>query len=415
MDPANNSPTNNNPISGATPGTPPAVNPLQPTSVPSTPPVAGTPSAPADVPPTPAAASGVSQMPSMTETLNMVAAEGAAQTAGTSPTPTAGATSSANTVVGGGVTAATPVPVEPTAPPATADPMVGAAKDEVVDALSVANDEPKSAPGVPPIARPTNIDGINSARMPKMPVGSMPSRAAAPVGPNPFANTADKQTPSVSFTDPMTEPEPNTSEPVATPVTASKKKSSKTTLIILSVIAFIVAVALAVVLVMELMGVGPFATNNNSEQTSSQSQDSGSTNSSSSNSESGSSGYNDVNNDTEVNPGEDTIVCTATEEGTTEDGNSYNSAVTMTLYFTDDSFSRVSVRTETIFENNTTPFISTMDMTAVEMLEASSFDWDEVGVKPNADGSVAATRDQVMQGINASANSTMTCINPNSM
>ena len=56
-------------------------------------------------------------------------------------------------------------------------------------------------------------------------------------------------TPSVSFTDPATTPEVNPATEAPQPV----KKSSRTTLIVLVVVAFVIVVALAVVLVMQLM------------------------------------------------------------------------------------------------------------------------------------------------------------------
>ena len=322
MDPANNPSTNNNPASGAAPSTPPAVNPLQPTPAASTSPVAGT---PASVPPVPAATPGAPQMPSMTEALNMVAADSAAQAPAVPPVPNVAPQGTA-TAMGGVVTSA---PASPVVPPAAVpvEPPVDAVQDEVVETLSVASEKVKPMP-VAPIARPTNIDGINSARAPKMPAAAAPGKAAAP---NPFIDTTSKQTPSVSFTDPMTEPEKDTTEPMTTPIAASKKKkSSKTVLIVLSVIAFLAAVALAVVLVMELMGVGPFAKNDNSGQTSSQSQSSDSTNGSSSNSgsnnggSSSNSGSNSTNGggtgaSTNAAPG--SIVCNTTivEDGTTMD------------------------------------------------------------------------------------------------
>ena len=322
MDPANNPSTNNNPASGAAPSTPPAVNPLQPTPAASAPPAAGT---PASVPPVSAATPGAPQMPSMTEALNMVAADSAAQAPAVPPVPNVAPQGTA-TAMGGVVASA---PASPVVPPAAVpvEPPVDAVQDEVVETLSVASEKVKPMPAAP-IARPTNIDGINSARMPKMPAAAAPGRSAAP---NPFIDTTSKQTPSVSFTDPMTEPEKDTTEPMTTPIAASKKKkSSKTVLIVLSVIAFLAAVALAGVLVMELMGVGPFAKNDNSGQTSSQLQSSDSTNGNSSNSGSnnGGSSSNSGSNSTSgggtgasANATPGSIVCNTTkvENGITMD------------------------------------------------------------------------------------------------
>ena len=65
-------------------------------------------------------------------------------------------------------------------------------------------------------------------------------------------------TPSVSFTDPATQPEVNPMSAGIQTAEPAKKKSNKKVLMALSVIAFIVAAALAAVLVMELTGTGLF-------------------------------------------------------------------------------------------------------------------------------------------------------------
>lgn len=110
-----------------------------------------------------------------------------------------------------------------------------------------------------PIGHPTNIDGINQVRVPDTPGGQ-----AIPGQPNAFVGADNRQTPSVSFNDPAVEPGASLGvSTVAQVPQPQKKKSNKTVLIILSVVAFIVAVGLAVVLVMEVTGTGFFATNNN--------------------------------------------------------------------------------------------------------------------------------------------------------
>ena len=65
-----------------------------------------------------------------------------------------------------------------------------------------------------------------------------------------------------------------------------------------------------------------------------------------------------------MNPGEDTIVCTMTQNNTSEDGIVYTSTITMTLYFANNNFARVSVRGESVSEGSSTPTVTTMDMSA---------------------------------------------------
>lgn len=127
-----------------------------------------------------------------------------------------------------------------------------------------------AAPG----ARPVNIDGINSAAMrsgantaftaPVRPLevasepkpvevnAQMDDKGAA--GINPFSVNTPAQTPSVSFADPAEQPVMSANQQNSVP-----KKKNNRLLIILSIIAFIVAAALVAVLVMEVMGVGPFS------------------------------------------------------------------------------------------------------------------------------------------------------------
>ncbi len=89
--------------------------------------------------------------------------------------------------------------------------------------------------------------------------GPTDAAAEAPAG-NPFAAAPQGQTPSVSFTDPATQPD-------ATPMGAAKPagKNKKTTLIVLIAVAAVVVVVLAVILIMSLM---PQGGNSNSNQSS---------------------------------------------------------------------------------------------------------------------------------------------------
>ena len=139
------------------------------------------------------------------------------------------------------------------------NPVPGTLHDDATTPLSSPSDA--GAAPVAPIGRPTNIDGINQVRVPDVPGGQIASSQS-----NPFAGANDHQTPNVSFNDPAVEPR----APLGTPIVAQgsqpqKKKSNKTVLIILSVVAFIVAVGLAVVLVMEVTGTGLFAANSSGD------------------------------------------------------------------------------------------------------------------------------------------------------
>ena len=294
---------------------------------------------------------------------------------------------------------------------------------------------------VSPVARPTNIDGIKSVPMENYNDASSVGTESVPAEPisgsnamdgqgidevantNPFATSGN--TPNVSFADPAVQPETgDTANVTQSAVMGSKKKSNKAVLIALSVIAFVVAAVLCVVLVMMLNEWGPFSSGNPSSSSSSAPAND-SSNNNNSNSDGGNSssdgnssdgtGENNSGNGAVVNPGEDTIVCTMTQNNTSEDGIVYTSTITMTLYFANNNFARVSVRGESVSEGSSTPTVTTMDMSAKEMLEMSGIDWDQAGFRPNEDGSVAATKDQVLSAINSSSNGGMTCISPDSM
>lgn len=257
MDPNTNSFTGTNPVQGGTSVTPPvapAPNSTQ-ASLQGASQVGGA-SSLTDPVPQQNASSNMPQMPSMMETLNMAAA------AGTSADTTVSVTgSSANMDAGtGGVAGSDSTSFGGTASNSnmpTGQETIGSAntatQDGIIGSFSAPETKAKQAPAAP-IARPTNIDGINSFR-PSAPVGG----AGAPVASNPFVTPTVRQTPNVSFADPADQPIVNTSNTVSSQgVKSSKKNSSKTVLIVLSVIAFLVAAALGVILVMELMGVGPF-------------------------------------------------------------------------------------------------------------------------------------------------------------
>ena len=292
---------------------------------------------------------------------------------------------------------------------------------------------------VPPIARPTNIDGINST--PVVESNNMPPVGAEDVSAEPasapgaangqsidgilsgnaFATPAN--TPSVSFADPAAQPEANNNVDASQPASAMpKKKSNKAVLIALSVIAFVVAAVLGVVLVMMLNEWGPFGSGNSGGNNVVETGDNGNNNGGNGDKDDDGSGDEDNTGGGEngddggavVNPGEDTIVCTMVQDDTSSDGETGTSTITMTLYFANNNFSRVSLRGETTSESSTAPVVTTMDMSAAELLEMGGIDWEEAGIRPNDDGSVAATKDQVMSALSSSYDG-MTCINPSSM
>ena len=296
MDQNTNPLTNIKPAAAATPGTQPEPIQTQGVQPASSAQVAG-----AQV----GQASSMPHMPSMMETLNMAAKADSApavsnisQSAVNAPmnTGTAGMASATNNALPGASDAVVQdAIVETTSVNDVLDaPGVSSAgssesieRDEVLETLSMDRGEVNPVPARP-INRPTNIDGINSARTSAFMTGATGMPAA-----NPFVGSNSKPTPSVSFGDPAMEPAMVAEQSAPTQEMKPKKKSNKAVLIVLSIIAFLVAIALAVVLIMEVMGIGPFATNNNSGQASNQSQSSSST---SSNSNSGSSTNNSGTN-----------------------------------------------------------------------------------------------------------------------
>ena len=261
MEPNTNPLGNPGAASGTPSGFPPSNNPPQRTS------------APAGAVPTASTSVSQSQIPGATPTPDAgnvsSASMGAGDPLGTTtfsgvdgvltggnnafsaPEPVSASTAQAG-MLGGAVPVAPSIDSANTTP---ANSIPGALHDDVTTSLSSPSDV--GAAPVAPIGRPTNIDGINHVRVPDVPGGQIASNQL-----NPLAGVNDHQTPNVSFNDPAVEP----GTPLGTPIVAQgsqpkKKKSSKTVLIILSVVAFIVAVGLAVVLVMEVTGTGLFATN----------------------------------------------------------------------------------------------------------------------------------------------------------
>ncbi len=89
---------------------------------------------------------------------------------------------------------------------------------------------------------------------------NMPASAEAAGGTNPMTTPAgnpfenNKQTPSVAFNDPATQPDPTTSMPAGAAPAPAKAKSNKTTLIVLIAVAAVIVVVLVVILIMQLVG-----------------------------------------------------------------------------------------------------------------------------------------------------------------
>lgn len=210
MDPINNVPTN--PATAPTPAMPP-VTPVAPVN-----PVAPAPTAPVNPVATPA--------PTPVTVPTQAPANQAAPTVPVNPVinPAAQAAASVNPVfrpTGGGLVAATD-PITMPNPPKAPDPI----EEELKAPFKAADPVPGS---------------IGSAI-------SVPSGDTATAqGDNVAMNGASApQTPSVSFTDPAAEPTPVNNKP-------AKKKTSRSTLILLSVVAAMVVIALVAVLVVQLM------------------------------------------------------------------------------------------------------------------------------------------------------------------
>lgn len=217
-------------------------------------------------------------------------------------------------IAGVGVNPVQPVnnaaPVSPAAPTAPAQPVDLSAPTQTIGPSNTIN--PPAQPVGPavnpinpvpanPVFKPTGVgvaatDPIMMPEQPKAPdpieeelkapmkaaapapgsIGSavsgpteMPAAEPAPAAPNPFTQP---QTPNVSFTDPATQPEMNTMQPAgAQPV---KKKSSKTTLIALIIVALMVIIALGAVFAIQYFGLLNGNGNNGSGSNSSNSNNS---------------------------------------------------------------------------------------------------------------------------------------------
>ena len=333
MDPNTNPLTNTNPAAGANPGVPPTTAPLQgaPQNIRST---IGTNTAASMV--------GLAQpqSPEMPQTSGTATASGIVSAA--NALPNTGVPSSINAAPGVGTSGAAPITADAltgsdivigngdapedfgttsvgsfgttAAPVSSPNDMTsfgsadGGLSGEAAETPIASSKENTPMPPAMPIGRPTNIDGIKPVGVSEVAFNANDAVTESAVA-NPFSATNDRQTPSVSFTDPVMEPEKSqvSDGQIGAQNLKPQKKSNRTVLIILSVIAFVVAIALAVVLVMEVMGIGPFASSNNdSGQSSDQSQPN-----KDNNSDDGSGGGNDNEDD-----GDDE----ASDSGDSDDG-----------------------------------------------------------------------------------------------
>ena len=152
-----------------------------------------------------------------------------------------------------------PAPVNPVIQPsaqgglAATDPIMQPERPPEPDPIEEELKAPMQPAGPVPGSIGSAVSGPSEAAE-----GATPEAAQAPAE-NPFA-TAQGQTPSVSFTDPATQP---SNASAAKPA----GKSNKTTLIILIAVAAVIVVVLAIVLIMSLVGGGSSASNNQANNT----------------------------------------------------------------------------------------------------------------------------------------------------
>lgn len=231
MEPTNNPTSTSNPTSGPVPGAMSSPSPV------------------------PASTSGVDQ-----DFVSM----GTPAAGGTAATPSASGAGSAMPNMG-----ATPSPVSSTPVNPVAQPGVGtnpvyqpgqnigvAATDPIMMPEPAPEPDPVEEELKAPMKAAEPVPGsIGSAvSMPSGGVSDGDNGATMPAE-NPFAAAPKANTPSVSFTDPATQPDVNSSMQGAAPV-PTKKKTDKKTLIILIAVALVVVVILAIVLIMQLVGGG---------------------------------------------------------------------------------------------------------------------------------------------------------------
>lgn len=152
------------------------------------------------------------------------------------------------------VPSSTPVPgvppVAPVQPTAPAQPVAPVQPTVPVQPMT-----PELPTPVNPIINPTDPLAMPEMAPAPDPIEkelASPMKAADPV-PGSIGSVisgVESSTPSVSFTDPAMQPDANPTSEIAKP---AKKKTSKTTLIALIIVAFMVIIALAAILVMQLM------------------------------------------------------------------------------------------------------------------------------------------------------------------
>ena len=88
---------------------------------------------------------------------------------------------------------------------------------------------------------------------------------------------------------------------------------------------------------------------------------------------------------------------------------------TITLYFNDDNlFARASLKAEVNTEDGTSPTVVTKEMTAKELLDMSEIDATKYGIQTSPDGSISATKEQVLKALNESDDD-ITCISSSAM
>ncbi len=250
-------------------------------------------------------------------------------------------------------------------------------------------------PGLTTALDGANLGGLNSNNMTS----------------NPFMSSTEENVPNVSFAESDGQTVTNSSESA----TVVKKKTNKTALIVLSVIAFIVAVGLAVILVLEVMGIGPFSGISNSQPQSQSGDvvDSDGSSSGGSNGDSTSGNLGNTGDDSESDNIliDSSIVCTATQ--TDEAGNAQD--VTMTLHFTENKFTgaSASARTSTSdggYATYETEFgvddFLNMAGTTREQMIAQGAQFDD-------QGNLIVTRGEVMQAL--SGMEEYTCITSDRM
>ena len=348
--------------------------------------------------PTPNPASGVPPVPPVSP-----------NTPATPPQPAA-PVAPINPVINPTAPAAGPVPANPVFQPgglngmAATDPIMQPEPAPAPDPIEEELKAPMKAAAPVPGSIGSAVSGPEATEESPAPEAPTPE-APAPesLAENPFTAEAAGSTPSVSFTDPATQPDTNPAAEAAKP---AKKKTSKNTLIALVVVAFMVVIALAAVLIFTLQG-----DNKQPEQPA---------NPTPAPADDGGDGKDEPDDDGNDGGGTssatDTITCTATQATIDQMTSEYGQKVksnTVTLKFSDNKLVGVAMDF-VVTDDDGVDAKNSAEYTVSQFFEQAGLSKEDLiaqGVQFDDEGNMIISKDEMLSvGLDG-----YTCVSPNQL